>query len=177
MSESASLEDKANRLRNIRLFHELRDDTHALRVIGELFRTVHIRSGQKVFVEGEPGDSLFVVNAGKLRIEKRTIRGEPYTVTELSAETNVFFGEVALLDSDQRSATVTCLTDCELFCLSRDDFVRLGDQNPAIGLSIMRELSRIVCRHLRKANGDIITLFDALVVEMEESGGISEHDT
>lgn len=176
MSDDTALQTKVERLRNIALFHELRDDLEAMTKIGQLFRTVRFATGRIVFAEGEQGDDLYVMNSGRVRIEKRTIRGDAYTVAELSAESNVFFGEVGLLDSDLRSATVSCLTDCELFSLSREDFIRLGDQNPRLGLSITRELTRIVCRHLRKANGDIITLFDALVVEMEESGGISEHD-
>ena len=93
-------------------------------------------------------------------------------VTELSADMNIFFGEVALLDPDDRSATVRCKTDCEFFVLTRDKFVTYGDEHPKTGLLITREISKILCQRLRKSSADIVTLFDALVEEVEKSGGI-----
>jgi CRP-like cAMP-binding protein len=86
---------------------------------------------------------------------------------------HVFFGEVGLIDKDKRSATVVCKTDCEFYVLSRENFLALGARSPSIGLIITRELTKIVCQRLRKANNDIITLFDALVEEVAQSGGVT----
>jgi CRP-like cAMP-binding protein len=97
-------------------------------------------------------------------------------VTALSAAMNIFFGEVALLDPDKRSATVTCVSDCSFYLITREKFLALGERNPRLALSITRELSRIICNRLRKANADIITLFGALVEEVAESGGLEEHE-
>jgi hypothetical protein len=55
--------------------------------------------------------------------------------------------------------------------LERDKLIDYGNKNPRIGLIITRELSRILCKRLRKANTDILTLFEALVEEVEISGG------
>jgi CRP-like cAMP-binding protein len=85
---------------------------------------------------------------------------------------NIFFGEIALLDPDERSATVRCKTNCDFYVLDRNQFIKYGNENPKIGLVITRELSRILCRRLRKSNNDIVTLFDALVEEVEKSGGL-----
>jgi len=57
--------------------------------------------------------------------------------------------------------------------LYRDDFFHLGDNYPAIGLAITRQLSKIICQGLEKANSDIITLFDVLLEEVAENGGIA----
>ncbi|MBD3393868.1 MAG: cyclic nucleotide-binding domain-containing protein [Chitinivibrionales bacterium] len=117
---------------------------------------------------------LYVIKSGTVEIVKKTMQGDPYTVTELRADMNIFFGEMALLDSDKRSASVTCKTDCDFYVLKREDFLKLGEINSRASLAITRELCRILCRRLRKMNSDVITLFDALVGEVEESGGIAE---
>jgi CRP-like cAMP-binding protein len=95
-------------------------------------------------------------------------------VAKLSADMNSFFGEMALIDPDKRSASVVCNTDCEFYVIKRESFLALSAQYPAIGFAIFRELSKILCGRLRKANSDVICLFGALVEEVVESGGLSE---
>jgi glutaminase len=80
---------------------------------------------------------------------------------------NIFFGEQALMDADQRSATVVAETDCECFVVKKEDFEALGGKNCHIGLVVTREIAKIISQRLRKANQDIITLFSALVTEIE----------
>jgi CRP-like cAMP-binding protein len=79
-----------------------------------------------------------------------------------------FFGELGLLDSDRRSATVTAETDCEVIVIERDRFLRFGDSNPTAGLSVTRRIASNLASRLRRANDDVITLFAALVHEVGE---------
>lgn len=176
MSSQFALNETVGRLRNISLFKKIADIPNALETIAGLFSTVQFKKGQAVIVEGqEKGVELYIIKSGTVEIAKKTLKGDDtYTVTELSAEMNIFFGELALLDPDKRSATVLCKTDCDFYVLKRDDFLALGDSNPAIGLELTRELSRILCNRLRKANTDVITLFGALVDEVAESGGLEQ---
>jgi CRP/FNR family cyclic AMP-dependent transcriptional regulator len=141
--------------------------------IAALCKTLTLPKGATVIEEGQDGQELYIMRTGVVEVLKKTMQGEPYTVSELSADTHGFFGEVALLDAEKRSATVTCKTDCEFYMIDRATFSRFGDENPHLGLLVTRELSHILCQRLRKANADIITLFDALVSEVEESGGIA----
>ena len=67
---------------------------------------------------------------------KSTLFKELYTVTKLSAENHAFFGELALVDNDKRSATVVAHTDCELLVMKKAMFLKMGDQNPTLGLSV-----------------------------------------
>ena len=172
MNVSSSNDSKLERLRNISIFGDLRDDADAMHILADLFSTYTVEAGTAVITEGDAGDALFIIGSGTVEIVKSTRQGDPYTVAELSAEMNIFFGEMALLDLEKRSATVLCKTDCVFYVLSRDDFIQLGDTHSHIGLCITRELSKIICKRLRKANVDIIVLFDALVEEVTENGGI-----
>ncbi|MFH1759725.1 MAG: cyclic nucleotide-binding domain-containing protein [bacterium] len=174
MKETNEMQEKIIKLSNIKLFSQIKDDQNALEMVADLFSECKISKGKNVFNEGEFGNELYIIKSGTVEILKSTIHGDSYTLVELSAEQNIFFGEFALLDPDKRSAGVRCITDCEFFVLTRQDFLVLGDSNPKIGLAITRELSRIVCDRIRKSNSDIVTLFGALVNEVAEIDGIEE---
>jgi CRP/FNR family cyclic AMP-dependent transcriptional regulator len=159
-------------VRGVTLFRSIADDTAAMQKIAAQCRFVTFEKGHRVIEEGQDGQELYIIRSGIVEVVKRTKHGDHYTVIELSADNHGFFGEVALLDSDKRSATVICKTACELAVIDRETFVRIGDDDPKLGLLVTRELSHLLCQRLRKANEDIITLFDALVGEVEEAGGI-----
>jgi CRP/FNR family cyclic AMP-dependent transcriptional regulator len=174
MDEKQNIQDIVDKFKQIGLFAALAGDAAALSRAAALFTTIKSEAGSSVIREGEAGDTMYIIKAGTVEIVKKTMPGDPYTVAELSADKNMFFGEMALIDEDRRSAGVICKTDCEFYVLTRARFLELGDAHPAIGLAITRELARSVSNRLRKANGDIITLFDALVGEVAESGGLGQ---
>ena len=143
------------RLQHVSLFKDIKNDETALKKIEDIITVRNFKSGNKIIKEGEQGDEMFILNAGKVSIEKKTLQDESYTVVSLSDTMNIFFGEQALMDNDTRSATVMAETDCECYVIKKADFDKLGNENPNIGL--------------RKANQDVITLFEALVKQVEES--------
>jgi CRP/FNR family cyclic AMP-dependent transcriptional regulator len=174
MQDAAEHRRKIERLRGVSLFRSIAADDRAMAQTADLFGRLSLAGGRSVIEEGREGDELYVIESGTVEIVKKTMLGDAYTVAEISADTNVFFGEMALLDSDKRSATVVCKTDCDFYVLKREDFLKLGETNAGAALAVTRELCRILCGRLRKANADVITLFDALVGEVEEAGGIAE---
>jgi CRP/FNR family cyclic AMP-dependent transcriptional regulator len=126
------------------------------------------QEGKHVIREGEIGSELFIVYKGGVEIRKKTRDGDDYTVIILRAEDNAFFGEMALIDDDKRSATVLTLENSIFLVISKEDFITLGDQFPAIGLPITRAISRILAGRLRKTTQDMLTIFDALVNEIKK---------
>jgi CRP-like cAMP-binding protein len=172
MNLSPEIQEKVECLKQISLFKDLCDDDNAMEVIAHMFTTAAFGQGDTVFQEKIYGDSMYIIKEGTVEIIKKTMQGDSYVVANLSADMHVFFGEVALLDPDERSATVRCKTTCEFYVLTREKFLLYGDEYPHFGLVITREISRILCRRLRKSNADIVTLFDALVDEVEKSGGL-----
>ena len=140
----------------------------ALENLSSICRVEGVATGSAIVEEGSLGDAMYVLMKGRVRVEKLTPADDRYTVTFLSHDKGDFFGELALLDSDRRSATVTAESDCEVIVIDREKFQRFGDSNPAAGLSITRRIASNLATRLRRANDDVITLFAALVHEVEE---------
>ncbi len=157
-------------LKEVSIFKEFVDKPEDLKKIAEIMHYKKVSKGTVIIREGEEGDSLYILKSGAVNILKQTLENEEYTVVRLESKKNdiVFFGELALLDNDRRSATVVADTDCELLVIHRKDFIKLGDKYPHLGLPITREISKILALRLRKASQDIITLFESLVGEISE---------
>jgi CRP-like cAMP-binding protein len=124
-----------------------------------------VRAGETIIREGDVDESLFVIVEGKARTEKRTPAGEAWTVRFY--ERGGVFGELSLLDRVHRSATVVAETDGTLLVIERDRFIAFGDRHPKAGLAVTRRLAERLASRLRRANEDVVTLFSALVHEVE----------
>ncbi|MGQ9630651.1 MAG: cyclic nucleotide-binding domain-containing protein [bacterium] len=156
-------------LKRVSIFKNFADKPEELEKLAKIMGTRKARIGDIIIREGEIGNTLYIMRKGSVSIMKKTLANEYYTVRKLENKGGeyIFFGELALLDNDKRSATVIADSDCEFLTIERDDFTRLGDENPALGLPITREISKILAMRLRQANQDIVTLFQALVEEVE----------
>lgn len=143
-------------------------ETSAIESLSSVCRVQKVPKGRAIVEEDSLGESMFVLMHGRVRVEKRTPADDRYTVTFLSHEKGDFFGELGLLDSDRRSATVTAESDCEVIVIDRDRFLQFGDANPTAGLSVTRRIASNLATRLRRANDDVITLFAALVHEVGE---------
>lgn len=157
------------KLQKVSLFAEIKDEVESLRAIAAMMNRKNFKKGAAIIKEGEDGEEMFILYKGTVEIGKNTLAKELYTVVKLSAQDNAFFGELALIDNDKRSATVIADTDCELLVLSKKHFLEFGDSNNRLGLLITRKISQILAQRMRRGNQDIITLFEALVGEIEES--------
>jgi CRP/FNR family cyclic AMP-dependent transcriptional regulator len=93
------------------------------------------KAGDVVFREGDEAKELFVIKSGRVRVQIGN-----RTVTELGQ--NDIFGEMALIDSQPRSATVTAISDVELVPVSEKQFLFLVSQTPFFALKVMRVLAQ-----------------------------------
>jgi CRP-like cAMP-binding protein len=157
-------------LRKIFLFQDLEEDE-----IHQVLEHANLRefSAEAVIIqEGEPGDSLFIMATGEVEITKQLTlvldedTPKDRVMIRLKAENGVYFGEMALLESETRSATVTASTDCALLELHQKDFLDLVTQNPAMGVKLLLRLAQLLSRHLRKTNQDVVKLTTALAVSL-----------
>ena len=159
--------DVISKLKEVHFFKMFADDDEIIRKIALMCTKTKFKKGKSIIEEGEPGDELFIFLRGAIDIVKETMQKEKYTVTTLDAAIGgLFVGELALIDNDKRSATVTAKTDCECLIIKRGSFIKFGDDNPKIGLEITRAIAGQLSTKLRKTNEDVITLFSALVEEI-----------
>jgi CRP-like cAMP-binding protein len=157
------------RLESISLFQHLKADGPALEKIAALIRPETFPADSYIIREGENGNAMYILNRGTVRVEKRTLADDHYTVVNLKDDMNVFFGEVALMDNDTRSASVFATTAVECYVVRKADFERLCEADPRIGYYVVREIAKSLASRLRKTTADSVALIAALVHDDDDA--------
>jgi CRP/FNR family cyclic AMP-dependent transcriptional regulator len=104
-----------------------------------------VSAGTVVFREGEEGDQMFVIQAGKVKVS-RSLGGKQQILAILGK--GDFFGEMAIVNRVRRTATVTALEVVKLLAFDREGFLNMINKNPRIALNVIDKL----CRRLQSAN-------------------------
>ncbi|HEV3011024.1 MAG TPA: cyclic nucleotide-binding domain-containing protein [Burkholderiales bacterium] len=107
-----------------------------------------------VFTEGGPGDSLYLILSGKVKVYLHDANGKEFIVDVRNA--GGYVGEM-MLDGSPRSASVKTLEPSEFGVLSRNDFNDLLRQNPEVSLHLIRNLIRLTRGHNVRTLQDVRT--------------------
>ncbi|MGA8155732.1 MAG: Crp/Fnr family transcriptional regulator [Rhodoplanes sp.] len=118
----------------------------AIGSLARLCQTRRLPAGQTLFVKGDPGDALYGVRRGQIRIETGTSAGERLTIEVFGA--GDLFGEIAVLDGRPRSADAIAQEDAELFVLPRADFLKTLEGDGRLAIRIIE----LLCARLRSTN-------------------------
>jgi len=129
---------------SVPLFSEL--DEAELTAISKLVASKHVGKNTIVVQEGESGDTMAVILSGSVKISQYANDGREVVLCLL--EKGSFFGEMALLDTEPRSATVTTMEESELGFIRRGDFARLMLEMPRLTSKLLAEITR----RLRRTN-------------------------
>lgn len=125
-------------LRECRLFAGL--DEPSIAAVAAALRPRRFRRGETIFHSGDPGDALFVVRDGRVKITLPADDGsEPAILTTIGP--GGFFGELAVLDGAPRSATAVAIEPVEAHVLRRDAFDTLIDTQPSLRRSLLAALA------------------------------------
>lgn len=108
---------------------------YILASVARIVEEVELAAGETLMREGEPGDCLFIVVEGELRVHSAG-----HTLTQLTPGRMV--GELALLDPYPRSATVTAASNALLFRIDKDPFDEVMADRPEIARGVIRSLVR-----------------------------------
>ena len=108
--------------------------------------------GAVIFNEGEEGDSLYIVLAGKVKIGRTTSDGRENMIAVLGP--GEIFGELSLFDPGPRTATATAVTECELAKLDHDTLHPWLSRRPEVAEQLLRTLAR----RLRRTNDQLADL-------------------
>jgi CRP/FNR family transcriptional regulator len=125
---------------------------------------------QIIFCENEPGDELYIIKKGSVKISK--LISEKETILAVLKEGDIF-GEMALLDNKPRSATAIAAEDCEVAAINRQNFDKLVIEQPLMAERLITLLSeRIWTAYRQLANlsiGDPLgRLLDMLLIQVEK---------
>jgi CRP-like cAMP-binding protein len=129
-------------LARVSLFADLEEGY--LRTLAERLRQRRYRRGESVFLTGDPGTSLCVVNAGRIKLALTSNEGREMILDVLGP--GEVFGELALLDGEPRSADAVAIEATELLHLPREEFIAFLRAQPDAAISLLGVLSRRIRR-------------------------------
>ena len=124
-------------LRSVPLFASL--DDRAARTLRDLMSVREVPAGTLLFKMGDPGDSMYLIEGGQVRIYIHDGDGENLTLAELGD--GDFFGEMAIIDGKPRSANAAATEQACLAVLAREDFLRFVRDNPDVALEMVSAIS------------------------------------
>ncbi len=137
-------------MKEVPLFGDL--DDHQLSLLVSSGKVRRYPKKNVIFHEGDQGDALLIILAGKVNVVLADKNGEEYILSVLGPGN--FFGEMAIIESAPRSASVITVEPCELFILEQQELSALLTRHPALAAKILQHLSQ----RLRKTNEQIRSL-------------------
>ena len=142
-------------LRACALYQTLPADRH--RRIADIASHRDLPAGALIFREGESGDEMYVVVAGRVRISKRVpgIGEEALGILEPGSH----FGEMAMVDEAPRSADAIAHTACALAVVKRDDLDQLMFVDKDLAYDLLWTFARTLAARLRETNEKIASFF------------------
>ena len=127
------------------LFAGMDDD--ALRQFQAAMEPIHLLQGTEILRQGEPGEHMFVLDSGKIRIVVRNAQGT--VVFERIVEAPAIFGEMALITKEPRSATIAVEEDAHCLRVSKQTVSELFNRHPNTAVF----LTRLVGERLMETSG------------------------
>ena len=140
--------DKAKVLRQSPLFELL--SSAELDVLAELSKPHHHPPGETIFAEGEVGASLYVLASGEVDVLRRAAGGAEKLLATLAAP--AAFGEMSLIDREQRSATVRARTECTVLQLTAENFATFRKHSRDGFTLVVVNIARLLSGRLRETN-------------------------
>jgi len=124
----------------------------ALSALTEQLQPVDFPPGHTVFAEGEPGDRLYIIISGKVKIGRRSPGGRENLLTIMGPSD--MFGELSIFDPGPHTSSTTTITEVRAVSMDRDALKAWIEARP----EIVAQLLRILARRLRRTNNNLADL-------------------
>src|SRR5438128_7812403 len=165
-------------LRQVPLFESLDDE--AADELCHLLESLDCKAGAFLFRADDEGNAMYIIERGKVRICVHTVDGREVTLTEL--DRGDFFGEMALLNGQRRSADAVVAEGARLAILSRENFLSFMRSSPDVALEMLTALAtrlrhtdelwrRSATRNVNVEDAAQLTLADRSADSIAEFGG------
>lgn len=151
-STAARRQEKLALLQLSPLFADLHADE--LELLADLCQETCFDAGELIVQEGEPGDSVFILEEGEACVVRVDEDGHERELASMVR--GQFFGEMSVIERSTRSATVVAVTDCRLLSLSTDDlysFARIFMNGFTL---VIINIARVLSQRLRTTTGDLM---------------------
>lgn len=178
MSTPTPQEMTLDAIRSVPLFASLDDD--AAVELRNLLRTQNVSSDTTLFRAGDAGDAMYLIESGRVRISVTDAEQKEIVLAELAR--GDYFGEMAIIDGQQRSADATVVEDARFAVLSRESFLSFVQSNPIVALEMLsatfsrlrrtdRMLQQRVSRNVNEEQDKRMTIADRAADVIAEFGG------
>lgn len=168
--------DNLEKLKKVPLFKGVKEAT--LEKLASSAVKKKFKADEIIIREGDWGDEMFILTKGTVKITKYiTLRKSEEDSADmekdlitLNADDNPYFGEMALLEREERTATVTALTDVELMCITARKFDEIAKEDYESAYKIVLHIAKTLSSRLRKTNKDVVKLTTVLGIALSRSG-------
>ena len=140
-----------NRLRSLTIFSDL--DKNELEIVRKHVFEQSVKKDSVLFAEGMPGELLYIIMSGCVEIIKKTKDNEQIVLATLGV--NDIVGEMSLIDSEPRSATVITSEDSVLLVIKKQSFNEILQSDPRTAAKILMVLLKVFSRRLRMTDKKI----------------------
>jgi uncharacterized membrane protein YphA (DoxX/SURF4 family)/rhodanese-related sulfurtransferase len=120
----------------------------------QLGHEVSVPAGARIVSQGEDPEFFYVIQSGRVRVFRETTDRIQTNLTELKA--GAYFGEVALVTGQPRTASVEAMEDVTLIKVSKEEFDRLLDQNPQLARHIIQQLASWLVAGDRRVEAEVV---------------------
>ncbi|RMD50519.1 MAG: cyclic nucleotide-binding domain-containing protein [Ignavibacteria bacterium] len=155
-SEEADLEEV---LKSMPPFQKL--SRKYIRLLLEIMHNRVYQKGEYIFYEGDPGIGLYIIREGEVVIRQENGTGIEQDLTTLSR--GDFFGELAMLDNEIRSASAIATEDTSVAVIFKPDLDEFIDKYPSKGVHILRGLATMITVRLRRLNDQFSKLTEEFI--------------
>ncbi len=146
--------DLKKTLKSIPLFKEL-----TKRDLSALIKIIHNRTfvaGEYIFYKGDPGIGLYLIREGEVEMQRENSSNEKKVLASFGKDD--FFGELALVDGEKRSASAIAKSPCKISIIFKPDLDEFIEKYPRKGIKILTGISSIIALRLRVLNEDYFNL-------------------
>ena len=127
-------------------------EPHAAEVLAQTLEPVEFPRGHVIFSEGEPGDRLYIIGSGKVKIGRKSPDGRENLL--MVAGPSDMFGELSIFDPGPRTSSATAVTEVRAYTMDRSALREWIGKRPEIA----EQLLRVLARRLRRTNNMLADL-------------------